>query len=98
MVSRPSRSLSRATVRTTLFGSVSVVALLASAPVVARPFGSSWTVSPSAAAMAASQSAAQDAAAAAKQGQDAMARATRAIQAIQGLQNAARSAAQTSQR
>ncbi|MDH2379981.1 filamentous haemagglutinin family protein [Bradyrhizobium sp. CER78] len=98
MVPRLSRSLSRATVRTALFGSVSVVALLASTPVVARPFGSSWTVSPSAAAMAASQSAAQDAAAAAKQGQDAMARATRAIQAIQGLQNAARSAAQTSQR
>ncbi|WP_168193354.1 filamentous hemagglutinin N-terminal domain-containing protein [Bradyrhizobium sp. NAS96.2] len=98
MVPRLSRSLSRATVRTALFGSVSVVALLASTPVVARPFGSSWTVSPSAAAMAASQSAAQDAAATARQGQDAMARATRAIQAIQGLQNAARSAAQASQR
>ncbi|WP_420970617.1 filamentous haemagglutinin family protein [Bradyrhizobium sp. B120] len=98
MVPRLSRSLTRATVRTALFGSVSVVALLANTPVVARPFGSSWTVSPSAAAMAASQSAAQDAAAAAKQGQDAMARATRAIQAIQGLQNAARAAAQTSQR
>ncbi|WP_342710701.1 filamentous hemagglutinin family protein [Bradyrhizobium sp. B124] len=98
MVPRLSRSLTRAPVRTALFGSVSVVALLANTPVVARPFGSSWTVSPSAAAMAASQSAAQDAAAAAKQGQDAMARATRAIQAIQGLQNAARAAAQTSQR
>ncbi|UGA45824.1 filamentous hemagglutinin family protein [Bradyrhizobium quebecense] len=98
MVPRLSRSLTRATVRTALFGSVSVVALLTNTPVVARPFGSSWTVSPSAAAMAASQSAAQDAAAAAKQGQDAMARATRAIQAIQGLQNAARAAAQTSQR
>ncbi|WP_235999839.1 filamentous hemagglutinin N-terminal domain-containing protein, partial [Bradyrhizobium uaiense] len=48
--------------------------------------------------MAASQSAAQDAAAAAKQGQDAMARATRAIQAMQALQNAARSSAQASQR
>ncbi len=48
--------------------------------------------------MAASQSTAQDAAAAAKQGQDAMTRATRAIQAMQGLQNAARSAAQASQR
>lgn len=98
MVPRLSRSLTRATVRTALFGSVSVVALLANTPVVARPFGSSWTVSPSAAAMAASQSAAQDAAAAGKQGQNAMARATRAIQAIQGLQNAARAAAQTSQR
>ncbi|MHC2437089.1 filamentous haemagglutinin family protein [Bradyrhizobium sp. USDA 4451] len=86
------------TVRAALFGSASVVALLASAPVAARPFGSAWTASPSAAAMAASQSAAQDAAAAGKQGQDAMARATRAIQAMQGLQNAARSAAQTSQR
>ena len=98
MVPRLSRSLARATVRTALFCSVSVVALLANTPVVARPFGSSWTVSPSAAAMAASQSAAQDAAAAGKQGQDAMARATRAIQAIQSLQNAARAAAQTSQR
>ncbi|AUC96260.1 filamentous hemagglutinin [Bradyrhizobium sp. SK17] len=98
MVPRFSSSLSRATIRAALFGSVSVAALLANAPVNARPFGSAWTASPSAAAMAASQSTAQDAAAAAKQGQDAMTRATRAIQAMQGLQNAARSAAQASQR
>ncbi|WP_076866829.1 filamentous haemagglutinin family protein [Bradyrhizobium mercantei] len=93
-----SRSLSRASVRAALFGSVSVAALLANAPVAARPFGSAGTASPSAAAMAASQSTAQDAAAAAKQGQDAMARATRAIQAMQALQSAARSSAQASQR
>lgn len=98
MVPGFSRSLSRASVRAALFGSVSVAALLANAPVVARPFGSAWTASPSAAAMAASQSAAQDAAAAARQGQDAMARATRAIQATQALQSAARSSAQASQR
>ncbi|WP_207230912.1 hypothetical protein, partial [Bradyrhizobium sp. Leo121] len=60
---------------------VSVVALfLANTAVEARPLGGQ-APTPSAAAMAASQSAAQDAATVAKQSQDAMARATRAIQA-----------------
>ncbi|WP_155255017.1 filamentous haemagglutinin family protein [Bradyrhizobium elkanii] len=77
---------------------VSVVALfLANTAVVARPLGGQ-APTPSAAAMAASQSAAQDAATVAKQSQDGMARATRAIQAMQAVQDAARSAAQAAQR
>ncbi|WP_454621030.1 filamentous haemagglutinin family protein [Bradyrhizobium cenepequi] len=82
-----------------LLASASILALtLASSGADARPLGAEWTPAPSAAAMAASQSAAQDAAAVAKQSQDALARATRAIQAMQAVQDAARVAAQASQR
>ncbi|TAI65886.1 hypothetical protein, partial [Bradyrhizobium sp. Leo170] len=100
MSARPSSTATGPTRRharhAALLTGVSVMALfLANAAVMARPLGGQ-APTPSAAAMAASQSAAQEAAAVAQQSQDALARATRAIQAMQAVQDAARLAAQAS--
>ncbi|WP_072389324.1 filamentous haemagglutinin family protein [Hyphomicrobium sp. CS1BSMeth3] len=80
--------------RTALLATASMIALFATiSQIEARPFGNSATPSPSAAAIAAAQSAQLEAQRAARQAENALRRATLAIQAQQATQQAARDAA-----